>query len=74
MALNDFVFLLEHYSSEQPTNIGIFTSFKKATYFIENMPVKHPCALFKIQLDAIMTAGDNCEDRQGVLMHWHYNQ
>jgi hypothetical protein len=67
-----FAYLLELHVGKQPTNIGIFTSKKKAESFLKKLPKKYAYAIYKLPLNAKLTKGPKLEDQQGIFDHWHY--
>ncbi len=67
-----YVYLLEHYINDRPTNVGVFTSIKKAKEFLRIMPKKHSYAIYQLPLNMNLTKGRKYEDQQGIYEHWHY--
>jgi len=70
--MQKYVYLLEHLGSDQPVNIGIFTSMSKAKAFIKTLPKKHPYAVYKLPTNTKLTRGRKLEDVQGSFGHWHF--
>ena len=67
-----YVYLLEHFINERPTNIGVFTSIKKAKSFLKTMPKKYSYVIYKLPLNINLTKGRKYKDQQGIYEHWHY--
>jgi hypothetical protein len=67
-----YIYLIEHYIIERPTNVGIFTSRKKAESFLKKLPKKHEYTIYKLPINSKLTKGEKLEDQQGIFDHWHY--
>ena len=67
-----YVYLLEHFKRKQPTNVGVFSSRRKAEVVLRRLPKSYPFALYKLRLNTTLTKGRTLEDQQGVYNHWHY--
>ena len=67
-----YVYLLEHFRRKRPTNVGVFTSRKKAEAALRRLPKSYPFALYKLRLNATLTKGRTLEDQQSIYDHWHY--
>jgi len=67
-----FVYLLEHYVFDRPTQVGIFTSRKKAEVLLRKLSKKNQYTIYRLPLNTKLTKGKKLEDQQGVYDHWHY--
>ena len=67
-----YIYLLELYKSRRPTNVGLFTSKKKAETALKKLSKKNQYTIYQLPLNIKLTKGKKLEDRQGVYHHWHY--
>jgi hypothetical protein len=67
-----FVYLLELHEGKQPTNIGVFSSRKKAEQALKKLPKKYAYAIYKLPINVKLTKGLKLKDQQGIFDHWHY--
>ncbi len=68
----EFVYLLELHEGNLPTNVGLFTSRKRAERALKKLPKKYCYAIYKLPLNLKLTKGSKLEDQQGIFDHWHY--
>jgi hypothetical protein len=67
-----YIYLLEHYIKRLPTNVGLFSSRKKAEAFIKKLPKKNQYTIYKLPLNQALTKGKQLEGQQGAYQHWHF--
>jgi hypothetical protein len=67
-----FIYLLELQEDKEPTNIGLFSSRKKAEQALKKLPKKYAYAIYKLPINVKLTKGPKLKDQQGIFDHWHY--
>jgi len=67
-----YVYLLEHCQAKQPTNVGVFSSWKRAKAALRKLRKDYAYVIYKLPLNFILTKGRKLEDQQGIFDHRHY--